>query len=311
MNQIKRSLMVFLFISMGMINAKVLIFTHAYNRPDFVEIQHRTFQAFLEDEYEFVVFSDASDPQMAHAMQAVCDKYGIECVQVPQHIHNMPYLQRWPGENYNYPTVRNVNSVMYSLRTRGFKHDDILVLLDSDMFLVKKMNIRKAMEQYDLMGLHITYNGYPYIWHGLTFFNMKTLPDIDTIDFNCGRINGTPVDGGGHSHFYLKAHPDIRINFFNLHYSPTFRCEQCRKIKSSTCTHMRKELNEWGLYGDEAVYFEQSDNSQFMYDQQFLHYRSGTNWENHNAQYIQQKTNALHTYLNAVLSKNAQQQEAK
>ena len=40
------------------LHAKVLIYTYAYNRPDFIEIQHKTFQKFLKDDYEFVVFDD-------------------------------------------------------------------------------------------------------------------------------------------------------------------------------------------------------------------------------------------------------------
>ena len=38
---------------------KVLIFTFAYNHPDFIELQHQLFQKFLKDEYEFVVFDDS------------------------------------------------------------------------------------------------------------------------------------------------------------------------------------------------------------------------------------------------------------
>ena len=37
---------------------KILIITHNYNRPDFIEIQSATFKKFLQDDYEYVVFND-------------------------------------------------------------------------------------------------------------------------------------------------------------------------------------------------------------------------------------------------------------
>ena len=118
---------------------KVLIFTYAYNRPDFIELQHKTLKNFVEDDYEFVVFSDARSANNVNAIKSTCDRIGIKHVRIPQDIHSKPYLQRWPGENYQAPAVRNVNAVMYSLNTIGFDHDDILVLLDSNVFYLKKI----------------------------------------------------------------------------------------------------------------------------------------------------------------------------
>jgi len=40
---------------------KVLVLTCAFNRPDFIELQYKTFKAFLNDDYEFVVFNDANN----------------------------------------------------------------------------------------------------------------------------------------------------------------------------------------------------------------------------------------------------------
>lgn len=40
---------------------KVLIITTVYNRPDFIELQAKTFEKFLKDDYRFVVFNDARD----------------------------------------------------------------------------------------------------------------------------------------------------------------------------------------------------------------------------------------------------------
>jgi hypothetical protein len=203
----------------------VFIFTCSYNRPDFIKIQHKTLQHFFEDEYEFIVFNDAPNESMAQKIKAMCDRCGVQCIRISQEIHDRPYLPRWPGENYNYPTIRNVNVVQYSLDTLGFDHDDIVVLLESDVFLVKKFSVREMLNGYDLAGRVLSPNSrtgdgrIKYIWHGLAFLDMRRLPNKHTLNFNCGRVENTPIDGGGHSYYYLKNNPGIKAFYINHNFS--------------------------------------------------------------------------------------------
>ena len=106
--------------------AKVLIITHAYNRPDFIEIQAKTFKKFLLDDYEFVVFNDSPNPIMHEAIRATCKKWGVMCVPIPQDIHTMPYLPREEGDDLTRPNIRHVNCIQYSLDTLGFNHEGIV-----------------------------------------------------------------------------------------------------------------------------------------------------------------------------------------
>ncbi len=46
------------------ISSKILIITHAHNRPEFIPLQDVTFKEFLKDDYEFVVFNDARDEKI-------------------------------------------------------------------------------------------------------------------------------------------------------------------------------------------------------------------------------------------------------
>src|ERR1700684_2505146 len=66
---------------------KVLIITHSYCRPDFIELHHKTFKAFLKNDYEYVVFNDASDPHLKRKIEKTCEKLGIRCIRVPQELH--------------------------------------------------------------------------------------------------------------------------------------------------------------------------------------------------------------------------------
>lgn len=67
---------------------KVLIMTYVHSRPDFIETHAQTFKAFLQDEYEYVVFNDAPNDDMCRQMEHTCRKLGVRCIRVPQHLHN-------------------------------------------------------------------------------------------------------------------------------------------------------------------------------------------------------------------------------
>src|ERR1700733_4465594 len=123
----------------GLVASKnVLIMTYSFNRPDFIEIQDKTFKKFLKDDYTFVVFNDAPQEEVANQIIETCNRLNLPCIRIPQSIHDAPYLQRWPGEDYHHPCVRCANVVQFSLNTLGFDRDRIVMIIDSDMFLVKE-----------------------------------------------------------------------------------------------------------------------------------------------------------------------------
>jgi hypothetical protein len=303
----KKSLILGLFIIVSQINAKVLIFTYAYNRPDFVEIQHKTFKKFLTDDYEFIVFSDARSQDMKNSIKAICTQYGLKCIQIPQEIHDRPYLQRWPGEDYNHPTVRNVNVVQYSLDLLGFNHNDILILLDSDAFLVKKFSFREFLNGYDMGGRALGINSrigsgdIQYLWHGLAFLNMGTMPNKRTLNFNCGKVEGRPVDAGGHSYYYLKHNPQVRVHYIDHNFSDELRCNICIRINAPYCTHNTGELRKAEFDEFQINFLQSAHDVEFFCNNSFLHYRCGSNWDYKSQQYHNQKTEALQRYLNAIL----------
>ena len=106
-NKFKIISLLMLSLTNHSIQSKVLIITHSYNRPDFIELQQKTFAKFLKDEYEFVVFNDAeSNPDMFKKIEDTCKRCGIRCIKIPQAIHDKPYLHRWPGESNNHSCVR-------------------------------------------------------------------------------------------------------------------------------------------------------------------------------------------------------------
>jgi len=291
-----------LFFYCFQLDATILIFTFAYNRPDFIEIQYHTLQTFLEDDdYEFIIFNDAQNANMVTNIQNMCTKLGLRCIRIPQEIHSRPYLQRWPGENYNHPSVRNVNVVQYSLNTLGFDNDDIVVLLDSDIFLVKPLCIREYLAGYDLGGQQSSNGSVTYLWHGLAYLDMRTMPNRRTLNFNCGRVNNRPIDAGGHSYYYIQNNSNAKICWSYSYHTGSFRCSACRPDDFIICTHNTQRLKELQFDDDQIWLFQHIHNVEFCQGTTFLHYRGGTNWNRQHPSYHQRKTEALQHYLDLIL----------
>lgn len=253
----------FLFFTLfnynGLIFSKnILIMTHSFNRPDFIEIQEKTFKKFLKEDYTFAVFNDAPQEEISQQIIETCNRLNLPCIRIPQSIHDIPYLERLPGEDYHHPAVRCANVVQFSLDTLGFDHDGIVIIIDSDMFLVKEFCMQEFLDGFDIAGVLQSRQHIKYIWNGLVFFNMQTLPDKKTINFNCGKVNGIGVDVGGQTYHYFKDHQEVMIQpIDNQHYPANF-------ILSET-THENVKF----------LFSHDCNNFEFLLKNSFFHYRGG------------------------------------
>ena len=224
---------------------KTLVFTTGFNRPDFIELQHKLFKKFLEDDYEFWVISDANTPERCAGIKEICDKLGIPYIQVPQEIHDQPYLSRGSGDNYHNPNVRHCNSVQWAWDNIFSHHNGPVMVIDSDLFLIRPFSIEKTLQNHHLGGVFWGTNdmktGEPksYLWLALILLNNPHLPEKETICFNCGYLPGTDAvcDSGGWTHLYLNKFKDfLKIYTFNYAQGHEFFCpyryapQQCIEI---------------------------------------------------------------------------------
>lgn len=298
-----------LLCRVGVFAEKVLIITSAYNRPDFIEIQYHTLNKFLQDDYEFVVFNDANDPSLRSAIKNMSTYLGIRCINIPQSIHELPYLERWPGEGFHNPAVRNANVVQYALNHLGFAHNGIVAILDSDIFLVRPFSIKEFLKGYDLGGVLQGYsrNGIeiPYLWIGIAFLDMERLPDKEQINFNCGKIKGVPVDAGGYTYHYLRKHPELKIKYFSAFHSATPSCSACKSIQEHyPCSHNRETFLRSGLDENQVNFLQAGlENVEFFIQGTFFHYRGGTNWDHKTRKFHENKTRLFNAYIQKILEK--------
>ncbi len=287
--------------------AKVLIMTHSYNRPDFIRLHYKTFQKFLKDDYEYVVFNDGPTEKLSKQIQEVCQELAIRCFTIPQEIHQLPYLARQPWEDWNCPSVRTANAIQYSFSTLGFDYSGIVAVIDSDMFLIKEFSIEDYMKDYDLSAVaqwRGSMGAIKYIWNGIMFFNMETLPNKQTLNFNCGSINGNHTDTGGFTYYYLKENPNIRIDYMRNQLDLTDGDFVTNSYELEERGYLLREgvLSAIGYNSHLAKFIESNpDDMQFFLDYAFLHYRRAGNYNHKSNSYHQKKTELLNHFIESII----------
>lgn len=210
----------FLLAFFNLCEAKVLIITYVYNRPDFIDYHCRTFEKFLLDDYEYMVFNDAPPGEKYDEIKAVCRKWNVPCIDNPEWIHQHTQEEPFWHEASGTGTRRHSDGINFSMRAIGYKYDGIVALFDSDLFLIKPLSIEKLMQGKDIVSvMRQAWNDNPaleHLWPGLTFLAMNRLPNKETLDFKCGNINGNIVDTGGYTYYYLRDN-NLRVESLGLH----------------------------------------------------------------------------------------------
>ena len=207
------------------------------------------------------------------------------------------------------------------METLAFNHPGLVMMIDSDMFLIKPFNADSFIKDNDIAGLRqVRDEKISYVWAGLIFFRMDKLPNKESMNFKNGLIDKTYVDSCGFLHYYFLANPQIKIHYFDQDYrhfidgnlrnfiipshnnGNNFRswpkylqCNNC-KTTGSRCLHNEEILKE--LNFDETIiqYISSKKfppNNEFVLNDTFLHYQDGSNYSGKSTQFIEHKKELL------------------
>ncbi len=199
--------------------------------------------------------------------------------------------------------------MQYSLDHYGFDHDDILVLIDSDCFLVRPLSIRKYMEGWDIVSSRRTIRGTDmhYFWIGLVFLDIRTMPNKRTINFNSGRVLGLPADSAGQTHLYMIENPDAKIKLVdrlrvNYDASSSLACNSCKQRHRFDCAHNEQLLREAGFVGQEIPFLQMGPPIiEWHLDKQFFHYSRACSWDGQSEQFHTRKIAMVKRFIESVL----------
>jgi hypothetical protein len=268
------------------------VLTAVVNNPIFIEIQNYTLKKYMKCDYEFIVFNDAkgfpdfsngNNPRIKIIIEELCKKLDIKCINIPNEQHI----------NEESACIRCANSMNFILEYQKQNPDKYLVI-DSDMFLIDYFyeddykNFDCAIVLQSRMN-----NKYNYFWNGLYYFDITKMDNLKMLNWNLNNY-----DVGGMMTYWLnnktKNIPKTEeIRWTNNNYNQ----DGIYYIKHLwSCTWDESEMPEKIKNNKKLVELIKNDirNSKGkfyyeIYDNKFLHYRAGGNWERRDMK--------LHEYL--------------
>ena len=260
--------------------------TYAHSRPDFIELHVKTFEAFLQDEYEYVVFNDAPNNQMRKKIHQTCEKLGVRCFDVPPH-----------ASDRQNPSLRHCDGIRYSLKTIGFDYNGMVAMIDAEMLLVRRFRGAGYIKDYEFIGCHqVRAKGtirVEYTAPCLVFMDMRTLPNKRTINFEVGHIKGLACDVGAHTYYYFKNNPTVKLKWYVS--APKNGLPQDAGSLHALGydeNSINLILTMDGKYG-----FEFHGNSYFIH-----YYTGGSNWPGYSQSWLNEKNRLLYQFINQQMS---------
>jgi len=259
------------------------VITVVVNNPIFIEIQFNTLKKYMKCEYEFIVFNDAkSFPDYSNGNNILlkkdiietCNKLNIQYINIPN-VHHQEKVDA---------SDRTADSMNFILTYQKLNPDKYL-FLDSDMFLIDNFHLYDY-EKFDCAIVLQSRNNFKmnYVWNGLYYFDFHKMKKINLLNWNCLAL----CDTGAMTYQWLINQTKQIPNTDEIRFSnKTFHKDNIYYIKYLwSCSWDEREI-PLNLKNNEKLFrFLKEDprnyNGKFyceIYDNKFLHYRAGGNWE--------------------------------
>ncbi|WP_207477536.1 hypothetical protein [Arenibaculum pallidiluteum] len=138
--------------------------------------------------------------------------------------------------------------------------NDVSVIIDSDMFLLKGWSFSEFLGDFHLAALRQRRRHVRYIWNGLVVMRPAAIPGLNEMNWHGGYVDAVPVDVGGNLFHWMNKYAD-RLRFKHIYDSgaiearadnlfllpeevrPLYRDEFCIQILEGAVVHYRKGSN--------------------------------------------------------------------
>jgi len=277
------------------------------NNPEFIEFQYKTLKKFLLSPFEFIIFNDAkifpdytndNDITIRDKIKMICNKLEIRCINI-----NNDHHIYFKGGSVRHAEVMNI-ILKYQI-----ENPDEYLILDSDMFLIDYLDIKKYSKKYKVaivlqQRLNKKIN---YIWPGLCYFN-KNIENLELLKWDVIEH----CDNGGGSHIWLKT--QIKEN----EKIPTTEELRGNLLKTTNLSNIYFIRHLWSLTWNEEEYNDENkkelmrfikedernkDGKYFseIYDNCFFHYRGGCNWMGEGIEFHKRQTIKLRKVFESLI----------
>lgn len=242
-----------------------------------IELQAASFKKYLQEDFEFTVFNNAHidqhrDNQEFVSINSAATLARADIVNVERDVEVFKECQAQEdgfifdqNGRYANANVACAYPLCWAWRNKMHRVKDNILFLHSDVFLVEPIKLTDLLKDNPFAFIAQSRpNGVKYMWDAFFLADLRRLPEPRSVDWYCGKVNGSNVDVGGQTHRYLSAHPELKP----------------------------LELRSDYISEDPSVSFQPPD-YEFFYsgDKRIaLHYRSASNWNHRSLEYHERKT---------------------
>jgi hypothetical protein len=273
------------------------IISVVFNRPAYIPYQYECLKKFIEVPFDYTIFDNSDNPSIEKEFRELCEYLEIGYIRVPQTIHERQDPSSRAGKSLDF-------ALQYMYHVQNYR--GIVMVNDSDMFLVKPYNPIERLGSYHVIGRNASKiyqqhdlkdptQMFTYYTNQHLILDYANLPNINDFSFLPTTINGVILDCGGKLDTYFQRNPlvlhnaitDLPSNYYssvNIHECPTFMKEYFEseisifQSNTSTDTTSGKAFSE-------------------IFDDAFIHLRAGSNWIGHAESIQWNRENNLFTFL--------------
>ena len=244
----------------------IYIYSIQYNVPEFIKLQKDSFDKFIgENKYIYTAIDNSVDNFISTQISKTCEDLGINVIKTFNHTAGLSGHSHLVG-------LRSFLEIL-----KGHTSEDIVILLDHDIFLISDLEkIKDDIDNTSILTIAQSRSYVYYLWPGLCIFNLKRCPNIEELSLEGTKhINGAQIgigpdniitDTGGESYYYLEKYKDI-VNYKDLY--PML-------------------LNNTSF--DESCF---SSNPNLL----FFHFHDGSNWSGYSRDFWNLKLESIRNFL--------------
>ena len=137
------------------------IYSIHYNKPEYIELQKKSFDKWVKFDYEFIVVNNAIDISLINLISTTSQDLGLRTINCNNNILGMS-------------SISHQNSFKYIID--DIEDGDDVMIVDHDLFVMNEVD-ESYYNKHDMVILPQLRGNIEYPWPGLIIFN-NSLVDI-------------------------------------------------------------------------------------------------------------------------------------
>ena len=196
---------------------EILVLSIHSSRADYLHYQFRSIKKFFQFNHRIVVLNDTDRlpdncvlvNEVDKVIREECNRLGIEFVKTGL-VDKLPAAEQ------------HGQAINLMIREFAFRHDGLVIILDSDMFPLRPFDFYEFMDGFSIAAIKGFAGGKVksetvfYCHPCLVMMDVPKLPDKEQVDFSPGVIDGLCADTGAQMYYYFMNHPELPVKWLHL-----------------------------------------------------------------------------------------------